>query len=737
MSEIYVSPDASDESGDGSSQNPFKSLGFAINNSEDGSTIYLNDGEYVGENNRNIQIDKSVTIIGKSKQTTLINGESAGRLFNLNSAGRLTLINITLINGYLIGNGGVIYNDGGEINIKNCIFKNSSAYGNGGVIYNNLGTLNIENSFFINNSARYYGGVLYTLGTTSVKNSNFTENVLISYEGVGACIAAGGKIDLDGCLFYKCYTTYSAAALLNLGNATINNCRFERLTTNYTAGAISNHKYMIINNSYFGYNEVQYYAAAILAPPSGQHVTTIVYNTIFEKNHAGNHAAVSNNFKNTELYMENCAIVDNYIKLYEAYGDISLDDNATIQYCWWGQNEISSYYYSPHSGDIRPDKINASRWLVMTFTSNNGAIYKDEINQLTVSLKHYFDNDTKEIYEYDGEFDLPLDVTFFTDAGTLATKKLVNGVATFDFYPQNGIRAVYARINNQTLKLDDFQSRRTNIVVNFENYYGSNNELILKLIKDSNAPISNENVAVSLGGTTFTVKTDKDGQIKLSTKGLSPNDYTATVTFAGSSNYFNSTASVNVVIKKATPKISANSVSTVYNGGKYLVVTLTDVNGDPIVGKNVSVNLNGVKTQKTDENGQVKFTTDNLAPKTSYAAEITVEGDENYTDSSASAKITVKKATPKLTAGAKTFKRTDKTKKYTVTLKTNQNKVMKNAKVTITVGKKTYTARTDSKGVATFKLAKLTKSGKYTAKVKFAATSYYNAKSASVKITVK
>lgn len=123
-----------------------------------------------------------------------------------------------MLNDYSDGNGGSIYSNGGEINIKNCIFENSSAYISGGVIYNNLGALNIENSCFTKNTARDYAGVLYTMGTTTIKDSEFTENVLTSQEAIGACIVAGGKIDLDGCLFYKCFTTYSAAALLNLGD---------------------------------------------------------------------------------------------------------------------------------------------------------------------------------------------------------------------------------------------------------------------------------------------------------------------------------------------------------------------------------------------------------------------------------------------------------------------------------------------------------------------------------------
>ena len=653
LSEIYVSADASDEIGDGSSQSPFKSLECAVNNSGKDSIIYLNDGEYVGDNNRNIEIGKSITIIGKSKENTIINGESCGRLFNVTSTGRLTLINITLVNGYSTRNGGSVYCDGGQININNCIFKNNTVEANGGVIYNNLGALNIEDSFFINNTACDYGGVLYTLGITSIKDSNFTGNVITADCAVGACIAAGGKLDLDGCQFYDCYSPYSAGALLNIGNATINNCRFERLTTNYTAGAISNHKYMVINNSYFGYNDVRYYAGAILAPPSGQHVITEVYNTIFEKNHAGYHGAISNNFKDTELYMQNCAIINNYIIMNQLYGDIALDDNATIQYCWWGQNEINPYYYSAHDSEKHPEKINATRWLVMTFTSNNDVVYRNEINQLTVSLKHYFDNETKEIYEYDNEFNLPLDVTFYTTSGTLATKKLVNGVATIDFNPQNGVNAVYAKINKQILKIDEFQIRNTTpnanesgekdsektnnqttndtqltktkiIVKDFEKYYGSSSKLTIKLVDENNAPIANEKLTVSLGGSKYAAKTDKNGIAKLNIKNK-PAKYTAKITFNGK-NYVESSKSIKVKIVK--PTITASKLK-IRKGGK-LTVTFKNANKKAIKNVKVKFVIKGktyIKT--TNSKGQVKLTI-NLKAGKKYTVKVGFKNTAYY-----------------------------------------------------------------------------------------------------------
>lgn len=206
-SEAYISPDGNDSLGDGSQKNPYNSLRHAIDYTSNDSTIYLNEGKYSGEDNRNIQLNKSVTLIGKSKENTIIDCESMGRLFTMNSKSKVTLINLCLMNGNMTDNGGLIYNEGGEITIKNCIISNSQGYKNGGAIYNNPGTLNIENTLFTNNNAYQYGGVIYTNGQTTIKNSNFTKNFLTAKEGVGGCIAAGGVIKLDDCIFTMNFVT--------------------------------------------------------------------------------------------------------------------------------------------------------------------------------------------------------------------------------------------------------------------------------------------------------------------------------------------------------------------------------------------------------------------------------------------------------------------------------------------------------------------------------------------------
>ena len=62
---------------------------------------------------------------------------------------------------------------------------------------------------------------------------------------------------------------------------------------------------------------------------------------------------------------------------------------------------------------------------------------------------------------------------------------------------------------------------------------------------------------------------------------------------------------------------------------------------------------------------------------------------------------------------------------------------MKNTKVTIKVNKKTYTAKTNKKGVATFKIKKLTKKGTFKSVITYKGNKYYNKVIKTVKIKVK
>ena len=284
----------------------------------------------------------------------------------------------------------------------------------------------------------------------------------------------------------------------------------------------------------------------------------------------------------------------------------------------------------------------------------------------------------------------------------------------------------------------------------------TSNEFIVKRIVDVQLAVQN----ISYGGTeTITANIDAEGNVTIILNGriikdclgivnkeieyeipeyLAAGNYTVEVIYNGNSYTAGNSKNAKFTVSKANSLLTASSLTTVYNGGKSIVASLKDSCGNPIVGVNVKVRFSNGKTENkiSDKNGQVKFSANGLAPKT-YSATISFEGNANYTKSSKTVSVKVTKATPKLTAGAKTFNKSLKTKSYTVTLKTNQNKVLSKAKVTLKVNGKTFSATTNTKGQATFKITNLNKKGSFTATVKYAGDKYYNSKTVNTKITVK
>lgn len=234
--------------------------------------------------------------------------------------------------------------------------------------------------------------------------------------------------------------------------------------------------------------------------------------------------------------------------------------------------------------------------------------------------------------------------------------------------------------------------------------------------------------------------TSLSNQINIYEKDITPTLKTSNdVSIILNNNMFIALQQIIVATKKVSTKFTGPfSVAKIYNVAKSFTVTLKDANGKALSKTNVTLVINGKKTTPTtDAKGQLKVTIANLAPKT-YTAKITYAGDATHKTSSKSVKVVVKKATPKLTAGKKTFKVKTKIKKYTVTLKTNKGKAMKNVKLTLKVKGKTYTAKTNSKGKATFKITKLTKKGTHKATITYKGNSYYNkVVKKNVKITVK
>ena len=277
-------------------------------------------------------------------------------------------------------------------------------------------------------------------------------------------------------------------------------------------------------------------------------------------------------------------------------------------------------------------------------------------------------------------------------------------------------------------------------VVPFYTVYDGGDIYYVTAMDENGDPIINATIVLTIDGSIFTENTDDLGIASFYLE-LPVGEYNVDISYAGNDTYGPKTAKGFIEVEPRVSNIVAPSsvnvlVTAIKNGYNYKF-TLTDDRGNALAKEKVTVSFNGkTQTVYTDSLGVVNF---NLVATKAGTQKLTItfDSDKNYVSSTATATVKINKEATKLTAKKKTFKAKKKIKKYTITLKDSKGKAIKKVKVTLKVKGKTYKAKTNAKGKATFKIKKLTKKGTYKAKVKFAGNTLYKASTKTVKITVK
>lgn len=171
--------------------------------------------------------------------------------------------------------------------------------------------------------------------------------------------------------------------------------------------------------------------------------------------------------------------------------------------------------------------------------------------------------------------------------------------------------------------------------------------------------------------------------------------------------------------------------------GQYFAITLKDNKGNVLSNQQVQIGFNGqTYNLVTDKNGVAKLQI-NLPNAGTYTYSVCYLGDKKYSGSYVTSKVTVKKQTAKLTAKSKTtYKAKSKKKVLKATFKSAKGKAIAGKKITFKVKGKTYTGKTNKKGIAKVKV-KLTKKGTFKVAVKFAGDNTYNKASKNIKLRIK
>lgn len=628
--------------------------------------------------------------------------------------------------------GGAVWFYGDSI-VKNCQFSDNSVDGRGGAVaYHDEFVANVENCTFTNNKVSgYQAGAIY-FNSGSVKNSVFTGNH--AKESAGAVYCDSGT--LENCNFTNnAVSEWFGGAVIFNGNANLVNCNFIGNTAPQAA-AVFFFGDVVISNSSFLNNRAD---ADTLRAVQMRNNITITFTG-------------KNNFLNA--FCSNRAITVTNVTYWGANGKITNTGNSTVRLS--GSNLEAGQNISVY-GVVNGTTINRDY-----VTDSEGKIVLENITgDYIIFIRHAADSYYTEAKKTISNMNFYVNITSLTTTNktvNITAKSnlpdIINGELLFIVPGSDPIIASFD--GNETWwavhAFDDYAEYKVDARVGVD-YVKVNAANITVIRADSTIVLDDvvlnygDLIKVNVttdGALAITAMIDDEdiGVIKyeIPISGLNAGIHTLTVTTIPDNDHVAVTKTVNITVNILETSLSGVKVTTTYGTSKNLVITLKDVNANPLAGKNVTVVLGKTAYENITTNSKGEITiavAKNLDPKT-YTASITFDGDTNYVKSAGSVNVEVKKATPKLTAAKKTFKKSAKTKKYTVTLKTDLNEAMKKVKVTLKVKGKKYVAKTNSKGKATFKIKNLKKKGTYKATVTYNGNNYYNAVTKkNVKIIVK
>lgn len=210
------------------------------------------------------------------------------------------------------------------------------------------------------------------------------------------------------------------------------------------------------------------------------------------------------------------------------------------------------------------------------------------------------------------------------------------------------------------------------------------------------------------------------------------------IIYSGDGKYNSFARDVNIAVSKISVKITAKAV-TIYaspNCG-YLKFNLVDSSGRGLA-KTVKIVFNGkTYTVKTNAKGYGSLKISASKAK-SYTASLKFAGDSVYSAKSISTKVTVKKNKIQIIAKTKKVKKSSKkvSIKYLFKTTTGKKLAVKGLTVFLNINKKTVKAKTNSKGIATFKVKLPLQKKTYKVKVTFKGTAANYKKTFSTKLKV-
>ncbi len=280
--EIFVSPNGSNSSGDGSELNAYQTVQYAIGTAVNGDIITLQDGIYTGAGNVNISTQGKQLIVQSENGPlfTTIDCEFGERAFKINQGETMSTIikGIQIINGQTssapTGYGSAIFvEDNSGLMVEDCIFENNQEdcirfgdnettgpqsgvdnciflLNNGRCIMGVKKSFNVDNCFFYgNNTTSYLAGNAHVVSPAPI----FSNCVFQCNSGQYGPTLGHGQI-FQNSLFVN---NQNDGGVLKFGtnftgnSSILDHCTFFNNTCSYFNGTASNHTGLVTSSIFF------------------------------------------------------------------------------------------------------------------------------------------------------------------------------------------------------------------------------------------------------------------------------------------------------------------------------------------------------------------------------------------------------------------------------------------------------------------------------------------------------
>lgn len=275
-------------------------------------------------------------------------------------------------------------------------------------------------------------------------------------------------------------------------------------------------------------------------------------------------------------------------------------------------------------------------------------------------------------------------------------------------YKYAGSGGYYASSSSGTIVIKSATTKFT--ASDLKMTYKDGSKFSVKFTTKDGKVLAGKTIKFILNGKNYKATTDSKGVAKLDVGDLKSGTYKVKYLYStlGSSDYLYGYK--NIVVNKVTLKLTAYNLQKNYNDNVQYKATVKDSSGKVMKNIKVKFTVNGKDyTAKTDSNGVAKVTL-NL-PIGYYPVKSTVS-QSNYKSNTVSKKILINGSK---FSYSESYVSVGTAVSYSVKLIDGMDKAIKGASVKFTFNSKTYTAKTNSNGVAKVSLGNL-KSGNYAIK---------------------